>query len=281
MSPRAPEASVQPGGPFGALLVIVAVISLVLAAAIGAQPATLPSLTLNYNGVLEVILANGTHIRTSTAPGVVIPAGTYAALVNDDVPDVHNTEHIFHFSGPGVNVTTDLLAGDESSELYVLTLEPNAVYTFRDDRQPSLAPVVFSTSSSGSIGFGSSGGSSGSQTGSGVKSSTTSNTSVVGSAILAFRGTLDAVVGAGKLALTRKGKSVMAASIKAGRYTVAVNDLTARGSFTLQRLGKRPLTLTLTGAAFVGKRSATVALTAAQWVFYSTGGKKNYFIVVA
>jgi hypothetical protein len=47
----------------------------------------------------------------------------------------------------------------------------------------------------------------------------------------------------------------------------------------LQRLRKKPVTLT--GVAFVGKRSAIVTLTAGQWIFHFAGGKKNYFFVVA
>jgi hypothetical protein len=237
-----------------------------------ANPATPSPLTLNYDGVLEVILANGTHITTSSAPGVVIPPGRYEALINNEVPDTRDTAHIFRLSGPGVIVSTDLLSGDEKSELYTITLAPNAVYTFDDERQPSLPPVVFSTSSaapaaSGTTPVGTAA----------TPSNTTSNSSIAGSEIIPFRGTLNAVVTAAGLTLTQKNRSVTAMVIKAGRYRIVVSDHSARRSLLLRRARKAPLTLT--HAAFTGRRAVMITLVAGQWVFYSAGGPKRHFLV--
>jgi hypothetical protein len=276
VSPRAPEASVQTGGPFGALLALVAVTSLVLVATIGAQPAASLSLTLNYNGVLEVILANGTHIRTSSAPGAVIAPGTYAAVVNNDVADDRDGYHVFHLSGRGVNLQTDLLAGDEKAELFTVTLEPSSVYTFQDDRQPDLAHVVFSTSAAGSGTPAPSGGSSTSSSGSGKSSGSVANSDVVGSAVLRFRGALDATVYKnGKLALNRSGKAV--SKLKQGRYTFSVDDESKTAGFTLKSLRGKPVTIT--SKAFVGAHNVTRTLKQGRWFFYSRGGKQHQFIV--
>jgi hypothetical protein len=267
--PQRVTARVGTGGPFGALLAVVAVAAFLAVHGVAAQPGAMPPLTLNFDGTLEVV-ANGTHIRTSAAPGVVIPAGTYAALVNDEVPDARDTEHIFHLSGPGVNVMTDLLAGDEKSELYTITLQPNAVYVFQDDREPNVAPVVFSTSSAKATGSG------------GVTtpsaSGTTSNTPLVGSEAVPFRGTLVASVNAGRVTLTRNGKSVSSRSIRSGHYKIAVSDETPKAGFVLARFHKAPQEIT--SVAFVGARSATVSLTPGRWFFYSAGAEKNVFFVV-
>ena len=249
----------------------------------GTRSATSPELTLNYsvNGVLEVILANGTPIRTPNAPGTVIPPGTYEVIVNNDVPDTRDVFHMFHLSGPGVNLMTDLLAGDNKTELYSETLQPSSTYTFQDDRQPGPRTrrvqhvrrrleqqlglerrLVRSGGASGSSSTGKS-----------------SNSGIVGSSIKppAFRGALDGTVSsAGKLTLTRNGKGV--SNLKSGRYKITVDDRTSKSGFTVQEIRKQPVTLT--GVAFVGKHTVTVDLKAGQWMFYSPSGKKNYFVVI-
>jgi hypothetical protein len=99
----------------------------------------------------------------------------------------------------------------------------------------------------------------------------------VGSDITPFRGTLAGVVSpAGKLTLAFKGKGV--ASLKSGRYKIAVDDKTPKSAFEVQRLKRQPVTVT--GHAFVGKHTVTVTLDAGQWWYFSGAGKKTYFIVV-
>ena len=91
-----------------------------------------------------------------------------------------------------------------------------------------------------------------------------------------MRGTLAAgVTTAGKLHLTFKGKPV--SSLKSGRYKVTVLDETAKSGFKLQRT-QRPA-ITLSSLPFVGRNSKTVSFSPGQWMFYSSAGAKNYFVV--
>jgi len=132
-------------------LVTVLVGLLALAGALGVEGARAASLVLNLNedGTLVVILANGTHVRTSSPPGVVIPPGIYDTVVNNDVPEARDAYHMFHLFGPGVNLETDLLAGDDRAQPHTVTFLPNSTYIFQDDRAPQVARVVFSTSAAG------------------------------------------------------------------------------------------------------------------------------------
>ncbi len=242
------------------------------------EAATSTAITLEYTagGVLLVITADGTTIRTSTAPGAVISPGPYQVIINNDAPDSRDIQHQFRLQGPGVNLQTDLAAGDNKTELYDVVLAPSSTYTFADDRQPSLAHVVFSTASSGSPAAGSSsGGTSG-----GSSSGTSSNSSVVGSGLKAdpFRGKLAGSVGAtGKLTLTAGGSHVL--RLLAGRYSITVADSTSKGGFTVQEIRKPAITLT--GLSFVGTRTVTVDFKAGQWMFYSSSVKKSYFTVIS
>jgi hypothetical protein len=261
-----------------------------LAGALGAgsaTPATSPQLTLNLNvnQFLEVITPGGTSIRTSNPPGTVIPYGTYQVVINNDVPDTLDVAHMYHLGGPGVNLQTDLDAGDHKTELYAETLAPNSTYIFQDDRQPGLGRVVFSTS--GTVVSGSATGTTGASSGTGTTSnnstgsgSSSSNKGVVGSSVTpaVLRGTLQGLVTAAGIKLTSKGKAVT--SLKAGRYKLAVTDTSSRGGFTLQEIRKSATTVT--GGPFVGKHSVTVTLRPGQWFYYlSFTAKKNYFIVVS
>ena len=80
---------------------------------------------------------------------------------------------------------------------------------------------------------------------------------------------------AGKPTLRFKGKSVGA--LKAGRYTISVLDETSHAAFVLQQLRKQPVTMS--SKAHIGRSTKTVKLTPGQWMFYSSPGKKTFFIV--
>jgi len=257
-------------------LASLAVTVLALAGAVAPVQAAAPHvLTLEYtaSGVLLASTDDGTTIRTSTAPGVVISPGPYQVIVNNDVPDLRDIQHEFVFQGPGVNLQTDMAAGDDKTELFDVVLAPSSTYTFSDTRQPSVPHVVFSTASSATAAT---------QTtpATGSSSGTTSNTPVVGSDLkpLPFRGNLAAsVAGSGKLTLTAGGTHVL--KLVAGRYRVTVTDRTKRAGFVVQSAGKPAITLT--GVPFVGKRTITVLLRAGRWDFYSPAGKKTPFSVVS
>ena len=89
---------------------------------------------------------------------------------------------------------------------------------------------------------------------------------------------LDALVlKSGKLTLSRNGKTIT--SLKAGRWTFSVDDESQKAGFSLQALNKKPKTVT--GAAFVGSHDVTVTLTRGRWFFYTAGGARTTFFVVA
>jgi hypothetical protein len=245
-----------------------------LAASLGAAASRAITLEYTASGTLLVITGDGTTIRTSAAPGVVIPPGPYQVIVNNDMPDSTDIQHGFRLQGAGVNLQTDLAAGDDKTELFDVVLAPSSTYVFADDRQPSLAHVVFSTASSGSAAT------TPSATPAASSSGTSSNTPIVGSDMkqLPFRGGLAAsVAGEGKLALTAGGSHVL--KLLAGRYRITVDDKTPKAGFVVQAVRKPAVSLT--GLSFVGRRTVTVAFKAGQWAFYSPAGKKSYFTVVS
>jgi hypothetical protein len=267
--------------PLRVRVVAVLVGLLALAGALGVESsqAADPSLTLNIsgNGSLEVILGNGTRIRTASAPGVLIPPGPYLAIVRSDVPDDKDVFHMFHLTGPGVNLASDLLPCENPRELLTVTLRPNSTYVYEDSRHPELARVVFSTTGGGSSAETSSAGGGPST---GAYSGSVANSAGVGSAVKAvpFRGTLVGTVGSsGKITLRLDGKGV--SSLKSGRYRITVDDSTPRGGFTVERPNKKPVRLT--GSSFVGKHAVTLHLKPGRWAFYSSSAKKHDFAVVA
>jgi hypothetical protein len=180
----------------------------------------------------------------------------------------------FQLTGPGVNLFTTLQDGDEDKDLLKATFAPSSSYTMVDMNQPSVARAVITTTATGAP----SSPAGPSTTGSGTSTSTKGSTqsSLVGSAVVPFRGKLAATVNAaGKLALTSKGKPV--ASLKAGLYTFTVVDSSAKSGFAIQRLKAGATTITSVG--YKGTHVASITLKAGQWTFFSPGGHKNYFIV--
>jgi hypothetical protein len=223
------------------------------------------------------------------APISVIPPGRYQVVVTSPMPfgepDLaaatdpnYACGHAvsFRLTGPGVSLHTTLEDGDAAFDQLQATFQ-TGTYVAQEDRRPTVARIAFSVSSgapstgAGTTTGGSSGGgtSGGGSTGKGTAANPTS---------LQVRGTLDGnVTTAGKLTLKYKGKTV--SSLKAGRYKVTVLDETGKTGFSLQKLGVKPVKVT--GPSFLGRHSVTVTLRPGQWFFYSTPGKKRYFVVTA
>jgi hypothetical protein len=261
------------------LLATFAAVAALLATLAASAPAAAVAraITLEYTdtGVLLALTDSGTTIRTSSAPGAVISPGSYQVIFNNDMPDSRDIQHAFRLQGPGVNLQTDMSAGDDKTQLYDVVLAPSGVYTFADDRQPSVPHVVFSTASTASAVPNTSGGTSG-----GSSSGTSSNSSFVGADVktVPFRGNLAAsVAGGGTLRLTAGGSKIL--KLLEGRYRITVDDRTAKAGFTVQELGKRALALT--GVAFVGRRKVLVTFKAGHWMYYSPTGAKSSFTVVS
>jgi hypothetical protein len=244
-------------------LILLVGLACLFAAPTGSGATAVPSLTLNVNlsGALEVVLANGTRISSTGAPGAAIPPGPYLVVVASDVPDSRDLFHIFHLYGPSLNVESDLLPCENPRPLYTVTLKPSTTYFYEDTRNPQLGQVVFTTAATGSSS--STAGAAAAVGSNGTSAGTSSNTSVLATA-LPFRGALVGTVDAdGALTLSRNGKNV--SSLAAGRYSISVDDRTPRLGFQLSPSSGRKLTVT--SPSFVGEHRMTVTLTPGHWTF--------------
>ena len=244
----------------------------------GARAAVSQTMDAGFDadGNMYLTFPDGTRIGAPTAPGTVIPAGTYTIVLNNNSLDDLGDPHSFHLSGPGVN----LAAGGVVQTTWTATFQPASTYVFQDDDNPT-SRDVFGTPGSGA-------------TATTVPAPTTTTTPPTRArrrratnnnplatkpppASTVFRGTLLATVGPKTLTLTVGGKPVT--SLKSGRYRIAVTDRSAKSGFTIQRI-KQSAT-TVSGVSFVGKRSATLELAPGQWFFYPTFvGRKSYFVVI-
>jgi hypothetical protein len=184
----------------------------------------------------------------------------------------------FQLTGPGVNLYTTLDDGDGAFYQFTATFSAGSTYTAQDNNQPSVARGVFTAAATGSPSTPSLPAGSG---GSGSIKPTVSH-DIAGSAVVPFRGSLAGTVdAAGRLALTTKGKPV--GTLKAGLYTFAVVDKSAKSGFSIEKLarGVKTSAIQLTGVGYKGTHVATLNLKAGQWTFFTPGGKKTYFIAVA
>jgi hypothetical protein len=246
-------------------------VALALPAACAQAAANVPPLYLTYlaNGSLSVGLTDGSNLGPSSA----IPPGQYWVTFTNDYPAERDTVHKWHIFGPGIDIWTDLNCSDSTIEQYLETLRPSSTYTVQDDYHPALQ-VVFRTAATGSSTAGSSPGTPTSTSGNAVQ-----NTDLVGSGLLPYRGSLGATVSAaGKLALRRAGKPVSSVSLRAGRYTIAVVDQSAKAGFTLEKATRAPLLLTT--SAFVGRKSVKLELRAGKWLILSESAPPVSFVVV-
>ena len=225
--------------------------------------------TFNTNGVVTAAL-NGVPLGTTSGAPTVIPGGYYSVLLNGP-GDCINLP-LFELSGPGVDIQDDMLGGEVDTHSLPTYFVPNSTYTWHIDHAQSIV-YTFRTSSD--------------VVGTATTATTPSSTppksngtatsqDVVGSALAPFRGTLNGVVtAAGSLRIAYKGKSV--ASLKAGRYAISVVDQSSSSGFAVK--GKRG-TSSVTGAAFIGKRTVTLNLTPGHWSFGPNASKSTYTVPV-
>ena len=226
--------------------------------------------TFNINGTITVTLPDRTPVGSTSGAPTVIPAGIYTLELSG--PGGCAYLPFFDLRGPGLEVVEDLTAGEMDYTSRIVNFLPNATYTWRNSATPG---VVHTFRTSADV--------VGTQPASVLPSSdkpskTVSNQDVVGSATVPFRGTLTgAVSAAGRLTVAYKGKSVT--RLKAGRYTIAVADKSSTNGFMVEKL--RGKAVSVSGLAFVGKRSASVRLTAGKWFFKPRLGKATYSFVVS
>jgi hypothetical protein len=254
--------------------------ALALCGAAAGRDAVLPSLYVHYT-------INCTFTITDDAgkPVGALAPGTYQVVVSTPVD--FGGEYVsgpgdmtacggsvkFQFSGPGVSVQTTLDDGDASYDSLTAVLKPSSTYTAQDLNQPSVARAVISTLASGTPAAPALPASSG-----GTKTTSKTKTASQTGAANVLRGSLNAsVTGAGKLTLTRNGKPVT--SVKTGKWTFSVDDKSATAGFRIQALHRAAQTLT-TGS-FVGSSKHTITLAPGRWSFFTTGGLKTTFFVLA
>ncbi len=223
-----------------------------------AQKKSAVRLTMNvvftYTGDISVTLPDGTPVSNAR----VIPAGYYSLLLSG--PGACTLVPYFMLNGPGVALTDNMDQGEEEFLEYVVEFLPNSTYTWRNGDQPTVlhtfqtsaqvvgtkAPPVAWT---------------------GPVTSKSSNKDIVGSGLLPGRGALAAGVSkSGQISLAYKGKSV--ATLRPGRYSLTVVDSSSKGGFFVQPFGKK--VVSLTNAAFVGKRSVTIELNKGKWLFMTS-----------
>ena len=251
-----------------------------------ASTAALPSLYVTYNTQCHFAMALDSG--SAVASGSAIPYGEYQLIITTPVPfagGLGGCDFInFSLTGPGVSYSTELGEGDETEDLSTQHFAVGASYTATDNTVAPGTTITFGTSStpvSASTGPSSSSSSNASNPKGtpSINSPTKQEASTPTSKPIVDRGTLEGVVSAsGSLSLSFNGKPV--AEIATGRYKVQVVDRSHKDGFTIQQVSKLPTTVT--GVSFVGKRSATIVLTAGQSLFYPFfAGKKSYFLVVS
>jgi len=228
--------------------------------------ATLPSLYVDYGDdcVFTMRADGGLSLAGTAAPGTTIPPGTYQVVLS--VPqDAPSCPMHFQLQGPGVRLEWDF-GGEALNALATETLQPSSTYVATDLRNPARYRAVFSTAASGS---------SNSLVGQMPSTATgkgRTEPAVVGSALLPYRGVLP-------VTLRTSGAVALAARpLKAGRYDLKVDDNAARHGLAVRRASGRPVRIT--GAAFVGRRTARIALRPGTWTFSSgPGGAKRVVVV--
>lgn len=245
---------------------------MLLAPSAGARTAANLSIDVSFftNGTITVTLPNGSPVGTTSGSPTVIPAGYYAVMLSG--PGGCTSLPHFVLNGPGENIVDNLTEGEVTNFQYNAYFQPNSTYTWKDDANPS---VVYTFATSGDIQ-----GSPPPQPGhAGIQASnhgTAQSQDVLGSAVATTRGTLAGSVSAGgTLTLSFEGKP--AATLAAGRYTLKVTDSSRQSGFMLV---KAKHTLTVTGMAYVGERTATVTLTSGRWTFEAAPGGKATAITV-
>jgi hypothetical protein len=246
---------------------------LVIAPAADGRSVANPSIRVQFSltGTISVTGPSGAPLGTTSGQPTVIPAGYYTVLLLG--PGGCAVIPYFELKGPGQNIANNLTEGELDNDTVNVYFQPNSTYTWRNREQPG---AVFTFATSSEV-VGTAPPVAGPKGNEATNHTTVKSSDFVGSAILPFRGTLTgSVTAAGRLSLSYQGKSV--ARLKAGRYTISVNDRSSTSGFLVQKL--RHAATVVTGRTFVGRRATKLQLTAGKWVFLPVGGKQGYTIPV-
>jgi len=207
----------------------------------------------------------------SSNVGSTIPPGTYTVNLNNNTADDYAVDHQFHLFGPGIDYTDPAGAVQTT---FTVTFQAGGTYTVQDDLHPTqqhLTIVATSTPAATTT-------SGGTSTAPSLPQGSTKPTSsdIVGSEVVPFRGSLDAIVyTSGKVTLTRNDRPV--SRLPSGRYTFSVDDESKIDGFSVQNLDDPPVTVTT--ARYVGSHSLTVTLRAGRWSYFSPGRVRRFFTV--
>jgi hypothetical protein len=249
-----------------------------------ARAAIYPTLYVNYTDNCTFTIVND-----SGGPVTSIPPGNYQVQVNTPIQfklladqGIPSGSEVacgigwvqFQMTGPGVNLSTTLTVGCDSSDTFsAVYFPPNSTFVAQDLWQPSVTRTTISTLASGSP----------TNPTSSSASLPTSTTATGGLSALGTpltgktatkAGSLGATVSStGKVTLSYKSKPV--ARLNAGSYTLSVTSKSKTGGFEIDKVGHKA-----TIVKGLGTHTVSVTLTGGQWFFAaSTGKTKTYFFV--
>jgi hypothetical protein len=233
----------------------------------GAGPLTL-NVTFFANETIAVTLPNGTAVGSTSGPTTVIPAGFYTVQLAGPM-GLPAGLPIFHLKGPGVDLMSNLNEGGLDSAIDQVTFAPSSSYTWTDNAIPG---VVHTFVTSADIV-----GTAPTTAVSPRKGAPTQDEDIVGSDVVPTRGALTATVSsAGRPSVSLDGSPV--GRLLAGSYRIAVTDRSQTAGLAVAKTGRSPRSLS--GAAYVGKRSVSVKLTPGRWTFTSRAGQKSGYSIV-
>jgi hypothetical protein len=249
-----------------------------------ARTAIYPTLYVNYTDNCTFTIVND-----SGSPVSSIPPGNYQVQVNTPIMFKLLADQgipagsmvacgigwvQFQMTGPGVNLSTTLTVGCDSSDTFpAVYFAPNSTFVAQDLAQPSVTRTTISTLASGAP-------TNPTSSSANLPTSTTSSggLSALGTPLSgkapAKLGSLGATVSsAGKVTLSYKSKPV--ATLAAGSYTLSVTSKSKSTGFEIAHAGHKA-----TIVKGLGTHSVAVTLTGGQWYFASSTGKsKIYFFV--
>lgn len=250
-----------------ALILLAAVAVFVAAPVAGGSNAAfpgIPSIYVTYNDdcTFSMTADGGFTFTSSTPPGPTLPPGVYQILVLMGNPPQGYpcTTPVFTLSGPGVDSITTFPQQATLDNHVLPALQPSSTYMAYDQNAPAATRVYFTTSATGS----SSSLLPASQTQQAGKGS--SQADIVGSGITPVVGTLHAAISpVGLATLSLGGRKVE--TLKAGRYSLRVADLSRHSGLVLRKSGRQAETITT--RAFKGTKTVKLTLTSGSWSIYA------------
>jgi hypothetical protein len=244
----------------GLAAALAAAISLLAAAGGSAAQLTI-DVTFSSTNTIAVTLPDGTPVGTSSGAPTQIPAGYYTMVISGPMGLPAGLPY-FSLTGPKVDVLSNLNEGGTESQTIGVTFVPGSTYNWTNDATPGV--VYTFTTSSQVLGTAP-------VTPTSPGAGTAPSQDVVGSEVAPPRAVLAAAVSvSGRLSLTSKGKKV--SRLLPGTYRITVSDRSAKSGFVLAEAGHAARKLT--GAAFTGKRTLSLELTAGRWSLLAAAGGK-------